>query len=245
MKIGFTIAVFTGVLFFFAMMFIVFIINYQKKTLSFRIKQEKLKYEHQEEMMKSIIKAQDDEKGRIGRELHDDINGLMMLAKLKIQQLSDKNKNEAINSISDAMGKTRELSHNLAFSVLEAYGLKHTLNQFISKLKSSVDFEIEYNCHLINDPDIEISKQYFRIAQEAITNINKYAKATKVVIILDDKDSELSLSIIDNGIGFDIEKAKNGIGLHNMKFRAKTIGVDIQVKSEPNLGTSIYLKKEL
>ncbi len=191
--------------------------------------------------MSAIIKAQDDEKSRIGRELHDNINGLMMMAKMTVQNIESSNTVDALNSINDAMTQTRELSHSLAFSTIETYGFEYTINQFVNKLKKNASYSINYKYKISEDPDLDISKQLFRVLQEAIMNINKYAEAKNLNISFEKKDGKIKMFIEDDGKGFDVDERNEGIGLHNMKLRAKTIDAEFFINSVISEGTSISI----
>lgn len=87
----------------------------------------------------------------------------------------------------------------------------------------------------------------FRIIQEALNNCNKYSEAKNIDINIykDDSDPLIILSIEDNGIGFDLEKKKNGIGMKNMTERANSIGGKFKVFSELNMGTSILVENPI
>jgi signal transduction histidine kinase len=91
----------------------------------------------------------------------------------------------------------------------------------------------------------EIKMNVYRIIQEAFNNINKYANATKIGLILDTEDDFLHLEINDNGIGFNEKKVKNGIGLKNMKSRIEAMKGEISIISEKGKGTLIKLKVPL
>ena len=87
--------------------------------------------------------------------------------------------------------------------------------------------------------DEKIKINLFRTAQEAICNIIKYAKCKKVNVYLQRRENEIVLLIVDDGKGFDTNKKQKGIGLKNMRSRAKSIGAMIHIKSAKTEGTSI------
>ena len=82
----------------------------------------------------------------------------------------------------------------------------------------------------------------YRITQEALANIQKYAEASRVVVSLQSKDDTTGLSITDNGKGFDPQTVKKGHGLANMADRARQSGGKLEIKSAPRQGTTIFLK---
>ncbi|MCK5781123.1 MAG: hypothetical protein KAH10_00900 [Flavobacteriales bacterium] len=239
-NIGYIIIIFTGILFLLSLVLVLFIVANQKKKLATEILREKEKNQFQETLMTSIIRAQDDEKTSIGRELHDNINGLMMIAKLNIQRIND-NTTDALKSLDEAMHQTRNLSHGLSFSTLETYGLDYTISQYLKRIENNADLNIKFEYNVINDPDLDISKQLFRILQEAVMNVNKYAKANNLRVEVTTMNDKLTMRIEDDGIGFDIDKNKNGIGLHNMELRAKSISSSLTISSKIAKGTSILV----
>ena len=85
----------------------------------------------------------------------------------------------------------------------------------------------------------------YRILQETLNNINKHAKATKISLSLYIENNCLRLKIQDNGVGFNVSKSKNGIGLRNMTSRAEAINGKLEVDSEVNKGTTVCLKVDL
>ena len=106
------------------------------------------------------------------------------------------------------------------------------------------NFEIYYD-DAMNNMSPEIKMNVYRIIQEAFNNINKYANATKIGLILDTEDDFLYLEINDNGVGFNEKKVKNGIGLKNMKSRTEAMKGEISITSEKEKGTIIKLKVPL
>ena len=85
----------------------------------------------------------------------------------------------------------------------------------------------------------------FRIVQESLLNISKHANASSCYVTILFDDDHLVLEIKDDGVGFDLKATKQGIGLHNIQERAKTIGTNIEIISEPNKGTTIRLKAKI
>ena len=92
-----------------------------------------------------------------------------------------------------------------------------------------------------NRVDEAIKINLYRIAQEAVFNIIKYAKAQKVIVSLKKKKENIEMNIVDDGLGFDTNRKQKGIGLKNMHARAKSIGADINIHSNPETGTAITL----
>ena len=242
MDIGNIILAFSGIIIFLGLSIVIFLNFHQKKNIKNQLEKIKMKNDFNEKLIRQSIKSQDEEKSRIGKELHDNINGLMMLAKLNIQKRNITESKDALNTIDEAMALTRDLSHNLAFSSLENFGLKITLDQYIARVRRNVSYEINLNYSISKDLDFETSQQILRIIQEAIMNINKYSEAFKVEVSLFTKDQNNYIVISDNGIGFNFDENNLGIGLHNMKIRSESINAQLKIESELGIGSKISLE---
>ena len=200
-----------------------------------------------------VEEARQIEKKRIALELHDGIMNKLASTRLNLFVLSKKNDPETINKcltyIEDIHHIENEIRH-----------VSHDLNQelfigrdsFISLLKQ---FVAEQNSHLKNNYELQIDEtinwdlissemkmHLYRIIQEATRNSNKHAKANKVTICLTMDENQLCMSITDDGIGFDSEKIKEGIGLLNMQQRMESLKGVLSITSKVNKGTTIYIK---
>ncbi len=189
------------------------------------------------------------EKKRIATELHDGIISELFGIRMHLERLIFLEKKLDKNNVEIYLGKLNELekeirqiSHKLAdetafqnkgfIMIIEDY-----LNDF--ELDNAIQTEIIYKTiitweALTNEQKINI----FRIIQEALTNVRKYAKADKVIIIFDLNKSLFEFSIVDNGIGFNVSKSKNGIGIKNMRFRLENLKGNLHINSTEK-GTTI------
>ena len=108
-------------------------------------------------------------------------------------------------------------------------------------------YAVAYDCQFSQDEALEniniLTKMHlYRIIQEALNNINRHAEATKIILKLTIENKKLKLTIIDNGIGFNISKVKKGIGIKNMYNRVAAIDGKIEILSKKNTGTTIHVK---
>jgi signal transduction histidine kinase len=138
------------------------------------------------------------------------------------------------------------VSHDLNQEIfIEKDNFKTLLKQFIAEqnnyLTTNYELQIDKNINwdLISS---EIKMHLYRIIQEATRNSNKYAKATKAIICFTIDENQLCLSITDNGVGFDSEKIKEGIGLLNMQQRIQSLNGTLSIDSKVNKGTTIYIR---
>ncbi|MEI7555756.1 sensor histidine kinase [Candidatus Chlorohelix sp.] len=201
-----------------------------------------------------IIKAQEDERTRIARELHDETAQSLTAAMVRLKFLEKssniddlkKGLNELRAILSKTMDEVRELSRNLRPSLLDDQGLVAALESYIQiiseRLPSKITFQHKESDHSIRLPEM-VELVCYRVAQEAITNAIKYAQATKIEALLT-IDSKVTLSIKDDGTGFNTEKTyeKAGLGLIGMRERAQLVSGSLHISSKPGNGTEIRLE---
>ena len=197
----------------------------------------------QREIARSIYNAQQDERSRMARDIHDGIGQMLVAAKFKLSCIDIDN--EALTSAKDEvedllamiLEEVRRVSRNLANRHLEDFGLKKTIEYFVDQTQSIADFHLESNINLPGDYDLELSTTIYRIAQEALNNVIKYAKATNVTINVGTTQDNIILEVQDDGIGFDTETKWNGI--KNMKERASLQNGHFEIDSIPGKGTMV------
>ena len=226
------------------------------------IRHEITKRKHLEDELKilpqRIIQAQEAERKRISRDIHDDLGQSLVTFKMFLQSTllaprpdavkQSEAVKQLISNITSIIEKTRHLTTALRPSTLEALGLSTSLRLLIEEFRQK-DLHIKFACdvsldHINFQGDII---NFYRIIQEALTNIVKHAKATKVDVTVKIMSDQLSLIIKDNGRGFSEDKrSKNhqhslGIGLTTMQERARLLKGNLEIKSESGKGTTIRL----
>jgi len=215
-------------------------------------KRRKIELNLQKELIESVIKAQEDEKMRIARDLHDGICQKFAATKMKFSAinselntmnlLNEKYVN-ALSLLDEATNELRGISHEIMPPALHE-------NDLIGSLKSltinAFPEQINATFEVFGTP-IQLSENeninVYRIVQELLANIVKHAKATQVSVQLIYSNSGLNLMIEDNGVGIDTT-TKGGIGLKNMKLRAEIIQAKLEITSGTNNGTISTLTLE-
>ena len=207
----------------------------------------------------SVQRAQEDERQRISRELHDDICQRLSGMKLNLEVLEDDFKARDKKTYRTLRGfkkqfeqtitEVRRLSSNLRPTVLDDFGLTIALNllgrEFEKAHKIPVRVELGDPTLKHLDPQIEIA--LYRIAQESLTNIAKHANASLVTLHLALSGSAVMLSVNDNGTGFDpkniphSQRPGHGLGLISMRERAELLGGTWEIQSVPGKGTTIHV----
>ena len=199
----------------------------------------------------SLIEAQEQERHRIARELHDDFGQALALAKVTLEGLIQHGSGESLNStLTDLSGQisalsntAREISHGLYPTHLEYLGLAKALKRLCDELRSGKNILIDLTVgDLPNQLQPSIALSLYRIAQETMHNIMTHSQAKNVQVELGADDSRVSLRIIDDGVGFDPSRVAGGLGLESMRHRVRAVGGFIDISSSPNSGTRIQVR---
>jgi len=192
-------------------------------------------------------------KQNIALDLHDNILNRLASTRLNLYAISRRQDDETIKkaivhveSIRNIEQEIRAFSHELYNdSAYNKSNFKTILEELFNTQKESHPILCTINmvyCDAMNNLSPEIKMHLYRIIQEAFNNINKHSKATEMQLFLTLKNNLLTLRITDNGVGFDLKKRKNGIGLKNMKIRTETMFGELNINSEISQGTSIFVK---
>ncbi len=200
---------------------------------------------------RAAIKAQEEERYEIGSELHDNVcqilaTSLMSLRMMKNKLLPDTLKwyNQSKDYIDLASREIRNLSHRLAPAFFEDLTLEDTIKLLLNTFNTENQYKISLtvdNTIPLKNISRDIHLNIYRILQEELRNIVKYAKATAINIHVKVDSNGIRMTTQDNGIGFDPNSVKRGIGLSNIKRRTELFGGSMQIESIPGSGTSITI----
>jgi two-component system sensor histidine kinase UhpB len=197
----------------------------------------------QSEITSAVLKAHENERADIGREMHDNLNQILGAAKMYIEMAeSDKLKakillDKACSLIVNVIDEIRRISKTLA-APGEQIGLFNSIEILIADLLKVHPLKIEFIGNHIDEKYLDENLQLtiFRIVQEQINNILKHAEATMATINLSMKDNEVILLISDNGKGNDFLKEIDGVGIKNIKSRADLYNGSVSIVSYPGKG---------
>lgn len=226
--------------------------NRMARTLTEKMKLER-KY------LSQIIDAQESERKRISRELHDEIGQALTAIKFNLDMI-DKDLPQASSPIRERLGEAkslsnetltamRQLSMDLRPTMLDDMGLIPTLRWYTQNFSNRLNIYSHFQAIGFEEklpPEIETA--FYRIVQEALNNIGKHAAADHVEISLERKDSIISASITDNGKGFDLDRVlhpespERGFGIVGMQERVSLLGGHIDIESKLGLGTRIHIE---
>jgi signal transduction histidine kinase len=208
------------------------------------------------ELFRRVVAAQEAERQRIARDLHDDTGQSLTAIGMGLRGLSGKlsaRNKEALNTLhkletltADSLKELQRLMTDLRPSHLDDLGLSAAIRWYAGKIQehSSLNIRVDIHgeeCELDDAMKISI----FRIIQESLNNIIKHSQASHVNIHLQFEEKNVGISVLDNGIGFDHEESKKrrtsrpSLGLAGMEERAALLGGTVTVQSRPGYGTEV------
>ncbi len=200
----------------------------------------------------NIEEARTVEKKRISEELHDGVLGRLFGTRLSLDSLNMANSTEAINTRGQYIAELkiieddiRKVSHELNTDFVSGSGFLDIIKTLVENQTKAykLKYELQHNDDINWEEASNKTKIHiYRIIQETLQNIYKHAQAKLVKISFDIKNSVFCLTISDDGSGFDVNKAKTGIGIKNIKSRVSEIKGDLSINSEKNKGTTIVIK---
>ena len=205
---------------------------------------------------RKLIGAQEHERARIGRDLHDDIGQRLALLAVELGQMKQaipdsaleesRRMHELWKQASEIANDVQALSHELRSAKLEYLGVIAAMKSFCEEFAERQKMEIEFRSHDLPSPlsAPEISLTLFRVLQEALHNASKHSRIRHVEVELWGTPGEVHLTVSDSGAGFHPEAALmgRGIGLTSMKERLKLVNGELSVDSQPERGTTIHAR---
>jgi two-component system, NarL family, sensor kinase len=195
-----------------------------------------------------VVSSQEEERARVSRELHDHICQLLVSIKYQFELVGHRlahpgdapvtTIDREVSALSKAIGEVRRISHDLRPALLDDLGLPAALAHIGNELAQRSGLEVNMSPHVHEErlPELQ-AVSLFRVAQEALRNVERHAQATHIDIRLDDAGDRLELRITDDGVGFDIKNVElskdRGIGLTNMRERVERNGGTFVMTSHP------------
>jgi PAS domain S-box-containing protein len=202
-----------------------------------------------------LIEAQETERTRIARELHDDINQRLAMVAVGLKTLrrdladSDQKTSrrieEATAQVSDLESDIQALSHRLHSSKLEYLGIEAAASSFCREVSERNNVKVDFRGEGIpEDLSSEVSLCLFRVLQEAVHNAVKYSGVEKFEVSLTGREHDIQLRVHDSGVGFDAMLAGigHGLGLTSMKERLRLVSGELSIDSKPGHGTTVLAR---
>ncbi|NNG23649.1 cache domain-containing protein [Telluria aromaticivorans] len=209
-----------------------------------------------------VVESQEEERARLSRDLHDGISQALVSVKLQLeagiirlagneeqQQAARSNLDRTVEQVKSVLGEVRRISHDLRPALLDDLGLAPALEHLASEFGEHSGTPVRFRATGAVDALPEMAGTVlFRIAQEALTNAERHAGAHSIVITLVRKQRCLTLTVMDDGAGFDADSVAlhphRGIGLRNMMERMEAIGGMLSIDSSPQ-GTRVVASIDL
>ncbi|WP_296620734.1 response regulator [Marivirga sp.] len=210
---------------------------------------------HEEKIMSAVIEAEDRQKSKIARDIHDGLQQTLTISLMNFESLDENSIQitekefekfrNGVRFLRKGLQETRSIAYELIPKSVEDFGFVETLKELIDELNSSID-DTEFNFYTNLEQrieDLNIEYNLFRITQESLNNIIKYAEASEVFVQLTYHDNILQLTIEDNGKGFDVDEKLNSdrsFGLFNMHKRTESLSGRMTIESKE--GTLIFVE---
>jgi signal transduction histidine kinase len=241
-----------AVIFIIAVSVIVLNSHFQKNLFKQKLVQEELVIKHQQDLLKSSIDVQEDERKRMAIDLHDEMGATLSLIRMKISSLEKESSQDAnlqqqfehLKSLTDtAMSSIRRISHDLMPPTLLYFGLISSLNQIANTVQQSNPINVK-----INHPDEQlelpwaISLGLYRISMELINNTIKHAKANAVSINIKIENQILYFKYEDNGIGISNINEHKGLGQKSIEARALAMNGSLKMGNGEQKGFYAEIK---
>jgi PAS domain S-box-containing protein len=213
-----------------------------KTILLQRLSMQEERKRHQ--LISAVLDAQEKERYEISFELHDNVNQILTTCKLLLEQEAHNgNKSVLISNttkyIQNAIDEIRNISHQLNPAYLEDVSFDQAVHEMANKINLTARLKVKVSIegkNFLNMLPSSLTLSIFRILQEQLSNIMKYAKASQVEIILHADEESVDFEVKDNGKGFDLKRATKGLGLKSIYSRAELHNGTVYINTAPGEG---------
>jgi two-component system NarL family sensor kinase len=233
------------------------VLTYRNITIRKRIAEKEVQQLQQERQLvatNSILKGQEEERTRVARDLHDGLGGLLSGIKLTLNSVkgnvilpeeSAMTFTRALTQLDGAISEMRRVAHSMMPETLVRFGLIDALNDFCEGISASGQLKVvmqDFGFDKRLDSSVEIV--LYRVVQELLNNVLKYAEATEAHVQLTWVENNVSLTVEDNGKGFDVSTLdqNKGAGMRNVQARVDYLNGKLDIQSKPDEGTSILVE---
>ena len=237
----------------FGFFLIVYLLVQKRKQNKYQLEKQKMVFDHQNNILRTKIEEQESAMDQLSKELHDNVKSVLGFAQMSMYKIADLSSTDEqylmIDSTNKIIGQVIEELHNISHSLnsnfVKSIGLVETITKELESIRLSKN--ISYNIEIKGEP-VSLSPEkelhIYRIAQEAIQNCIKHARATSLIFMLHYEPNSFTMKIADNGTGFDKTKIyeMKGLGFLNMFQRARYVHGSLDVQSVPAKGSAVILK---
>lgn len=229
------------------------------RNIAFRkrvAEQEVLQLQQEKQLVatNSILKGQEEERTRVARDLHDGLGGLLSGIKLTLNSVkgnvilpeeSARTFTRALTQLDGAISEMRRVAHSMMPETLVRFGLIDALSDFCEGISESGKLKVTMQSFgFENRLDSQVEVVLYRVVQELLNNVLKYADASEAQVQLTWVENNVSVTVEDNGKGFDVKNLEQnkGAGLRNVQARVDYLNGTLDIQSKPGEGTSVLIE---
>ena len=219
----------------------------QKQNIDDLLKDQEIK------SINTMITTQDSERKRIATELHDNLGSKLSVVKIHFKTVEDYLEQLAVDNVNnyhmandlldDACEEIRKIAYNMSKGILSNFNLVTAVEDLITSIGNSNQIDVEFVASDFEAPlESKTALHLYRILQELISNILRHSKATELTVQILKNSEGLNLMVIDNGIGFSLQRVKKGMGLQSIKTRVEELQGELDIDSGKGNGTTITIQ---
>ncbi len=254
-ELGFLTALwpFIGIIFLIVLGVLLLNQQFNKKLYSQKLEKEKLKAQHQFELLQSSIAVQEEERKRIARDLHDELGAALSMTRMHLVQMEQQSSErdaelttrlQNVRTMTEkALASMRRISHELMPPQLESFGLLQTLEATAAEINKLDQLRVKITAteNFVRLP-LAIELGLFRVCMELINNTIRHADANQIAIYLQREKDAIRLEYSDNGKGLPGELTKKGIGMRSIETRVHSMDGNLSMKNSHEGGIQVVIE---
>lgn len=224
----------------------------QKQQLQQRMISE-LEKDRELDITRSILLGQEEERKRLAKDLHDGLGGMLSSVKFAFQRskatdgasINETRYTHASDLLDQSITELRRIAHNMIPESLAKYGIAAAIRDYCTSINKSGELKVVFQSMNADDvkPDLTVSNTIFRIVQELLNNVLRHAQAQQAIVQLSRESNTLSITVEDDGRGFDLSVSakEDGMGWCNIRNRVKFLKGQMDIQSSPGNGTYVHV----
>jgi signal transduction histidine kinase len=226
-------------------------LHYRNKRRLHQQQLQAIQREKELQLLQATLEGEEKERSRIAKDLHDGVAGMLAAAKMQLGSLSIKNKElvdatefvQAVKLLDDSCQEVRSTSHNLMPEILMQHGLSEAVRRYCRNISNAHVLQVQFAAYgTIDRFVISFELTVYRIVQELLNNIVKHSRATTASVQLSVQEDFLSITIEDNGVGFDKAKSiHSGTGLDSLQRRIQAMNGTLEIDAQQEQGVTAFI----
>jgi len=225
--------------------------HYRNKRRLHQQQLQTIQREKELQLLQAAMEGEEKERSRIAKDLHDGVAGMLAAAKMQLGSLSIKNSAlvetreyaQAVKLLDDSCHEVRITSHNLMPEILIQHGLSEAIQRYCNNISNDNVLQIQYAAYsAVGRFALSFELTVYRIVQELLNNIIKHSKATTASVQLSVQNDFLSITIEDNGVGFDkTNSQQSGTGLNSLQRRIQAMNGTLEIDAHQEQGVTAFI----